>query len=277
MIFYEFRNTIREMRKKPMTGTSSAGVFMDTDHGRIHQKMPDGTTLAEALYRAMQRIEKTGVHYPDGYCRTILELYSRENLPYPYIVQHMGDARIRKHFLYPGIFRKPGDLLDYGCGTGDAIRQLIRDGYPPEKLLGFDISDASLRLGYDLYLDRDRMETHFITFPVFPCPRERYDRVYSGSVIHVLGDEREFSDYIHNAYRTLKPGGIFFGSTLGLADSAAERPERGPPRLMRQQELAAAMEQGGFSGIRIVEEERPDLTRAGRGMCVFQFSAEKKS
>ena len=262
---------------KRETGIRSTGFFMDADHVRACQILPDGTTLAEALDRAMTRIEKTGVKYPDGYYETIEKRYTRKNLPYPYIVLHLGDARIRKHFLYPDLFRNTGDLLDYGCGTGDAIRQLIRDGYPPDKLLGFDISDASLRLGYDLYLDRDRMETHFITFPVFPCPRERYDLVYSGSVIHVLGDEREFSDYLHNAYRTLRPGGIFFGSTLGLADSAAERPDRGPPRLMRQQELAAAMEQGGFSGIRIVEEERPDLTKAGRGFCLYQFAAEKSN
>lgn len=248
---------------------------MDTDHVKACQILPDGTTLAEALHRAMTRIEQTGVKYPDGYYETIQKRYTRENLPYPFIVLHMGDARIRKHFLYPDLFRNTGDLLDYGCGTGDAIRQLIRDGYPPDKLIGFDISDASLRLGYDLYLDRDEIEKRIVVFPVFPCPRERYDRVYSGSVIHVLGDEREFASYLRNAYESLRPGGLFFGSTLGLADSAAERPDRGPPRLMRQQELAAAIEQGGFLAIRIVKEDRPELTRAGRGMCLFQFSAVK--
>lgn len=248
---------------------------MDTNHAGGCRKLPDGTTLAEALSMAMQRIEKSGVKYPDGYHDTIQKRYSRENLPYPYIVIHVGNARIRRHFLYPGLFRNPGDLLDYGCGTGDAIRQLIRDGFPAGRITGFDISDASLRLGYDLYLDREEMEKRIVVFPVFPCPRERYDRVYSGSVIHVLADEREFSSYLRNAFLTLRPGGTFFGSTLGLADSAAERPEQGPPRLMRQQELAAAMQRNGFSAIRIVKEDRPELTRAGRGFCLFQFSAVK--
>lgn len=250
---------------------------MSSHNNQRMRMMPDGLSLAEALMQAMQRIERLGVEYPPGYSETIKYRYTLNNIPYPYIVRQIGEARIRRHFLYPALIKTPLDLLDYGCGTGDAIRQLIRDGYPAGKILGFDVSDASLRLGYDLYLDREEMEKRVFVFPVFPCPQERFDRVYSGSVIHVLGDEREFSEYLRNAYRTLKPGGIFFGSTLGLNHTTAKRPERGPPRLMRKQELAAAMEREGFSAIRIVKEERPELTRAGRRFCLFQFSAVKKS
>lgn len=248
---------------------------MTTDQNRRMRRMPDGKTLGEKLLQAMKRLEKYGVKYPPGYYDTIRARYTLENVPYPYIVMQIGEARIRKHFIYPDLLWEPVDFLDYGCGTGDAIRQLIRDGYPPDKLIGFDISDASLRLGYDMYLDREEMEKRIVVFPVFPCPRERYDRVYSGSVIHVLGDEREFSSYLRNAYETLRPGGLFFGSTLGLTDAAAKRPEHGPPRLMREREFAAAVEQGGFSAIRMVKEDRPELTRAGRGFCLFQFSAVK--
>ncbi|MEN6609793.1 MAG: class I SAM-dependent methyltransferase [Methanoregulaceae archaeon] len=237
--------------------------------------MPDGTTLAMELRNAMERVGALGVRHPPGYAETITARYTIDNVPYPYIVMQIGQARIRKHFFYPDLFGTPGDLLDYGCGTGDTIRQLIRDGYPASRITGFDVSDASLRIGYDLYLDRDEIEPLVSFAPSFPCPPERFDRVYSGSVIHVLGNEKDFLEYLDKVHRTLKPRGIFFGSTLGLADATAERPEQGPPRLMRRIELLDAMENTGFKDIRIIIEERPEFARAGRGFCLFQFSAEK--
>ncbi|MDO8871693.1 MAG: class I SAM-dependent methyltransferase [Methanoregula sp.] len=237
--------------------------------------MPDGKTLAEELHRAMKRIEGFGVRYPLGYYDTITQRYTLENVPYPYIVMQIGEARIRKHFLYSELFGKGGDLLDYGCGTGDAIRQLIRDGYPVSRITGFDVSDASLRIGYDLYLDRDEIEPLVSVAPSFPCPHERFDRVYSGSVIHVLGDERDFLEYLEKAHRTLRKGGVFFGSTLGLDDAAPGRGRDGPPRLMRKRELVESFEKTGFSEIQILQEERPELELRGLNFCLYQFCAKK--
>lgn len=243
--------------------------------GRRMHRMPDGTTIAIELQKAMERVEALGIHYPHGYPDTITTRYSIENVPYPYIVMQIGQARIRKHFLYQEIIRNPGILLDYGCGTGDAIRQLIRDGYPAGKITGFDVSDASLCIGYDLFMDRNELEPRVIVAPSYPSPPEAYDIVYSGSVIHVLGREDDFLEYLAKACRTLRPGGTFFGSTLGLLDLALQRPEQGPPRLMRRVELLDAMEQAGFSGIRIEIEERPEMKMRRPGFCLYQFSAGK--
>ncbi|OPY37804.1 MAG: Methyltransferase domain protein [Methanoregula sp. PtaU1.Bin051] len=239
------------------------------------RRMPHGKSLPEELANAMRRLESLGIIYPEGYYDTIIQKYTHKTVPYPYIVMHIGDARIKRHFFYPDIFKKPGDFLDYGCGTGDAIRQLIRDGYPAERITGYDVNDASIRLGYDLFLDRDDMERRVVVSPAFPCLSEQYDIVYSGSVIHVIGDEREVAGYLGNAHRTLKPNGIFFGSTLGLPNEAPDRSNDGPPRLMRQQELAGSFAGTGFKKIRIVREERPELQHSGRNFCLFQFSAKK--
>ena len=239
------------------------------------RRMPDGTTLAEELINAMGRIGRLGVVYPAGYSDTIIKKYTLETVPYPYIVMHIGDPRIRRHFFYRELLIKPGEFLDYGCGTGDTIRQLIRDGYPADRINGFDVNDGSLRLGYDLYLDKDEIERLVTVAPAFSCPPERYGFVYSGSVIHVLGEEKEFLDYLGKAYRTLKPGGIFFGSTLGLDDKATGRGRDGPPRLMRKYELRASLWNSGFKNVRIVLEERPEPERRGLNFCLYQFSAEK--
>jgi ubiquinone/menaquinone biosynthesis C-methylase UbiE len=223
----------------------------------------------------MERVEAMGVYYPAGHKDLVAGMYSLDNVPYPYIIRQIGEARIRKHFLYMDLFRSMGYLLDYGCGTGDAIRQLIRDGYMAGKITGFDVNDASLRIGYDLYLDREQIAPLVTVAPSFPCPPERFDRVYSGSVIHVLGSEQDFSEYLEKAYRTLKPGGTFFGSTLGLEDSAMQRPKQGPPRLMRKIELLEAMDRAGFSGVRLQDEEHHVLSERVRGFCLIQFAADK--
>ena len=237
---------------------------------------PHGRTLPEELANAMQRIGKLGICYPDGYYNSLVEKYTHEALPYPYIVKHIGDARIRRHFLYRELLEKPGDLLDYGCGTGDAIRQLIRDGYPADRITGFDVNDASIRLGYDLYFDRHDMENRILVAASFPDIAERFDIVYSGSVIHVIRDEQEFLAYLANAFKALKPGGIFFGSTLGLDDTAMGRGIHGPPRMMRRCELAESFEKTGFCDIRIISEELPEFGRRGLDFRLWQFCSGKK-
>jgi SAM-dependent methyltransferase len=239
------------------------------------RRMWDEPTLKKELHSAMERVEAMGVSYPPGHKDLVAGRYSLDNVPYPYIIRQIGESRIRKHFLYPDLFRSMGALLDYGCGTGDAIRHLVRDGYPKDLIAGFDVNDASLRIGFDLYLDRDTIAPLVTVAPSFPAPPARFDRVYSGSVIHVLGDDGDFTEYLQKAHRTLKPGGTFFGSTLGLEDSVMQRPEQGPPRLMRGIEVLAALEQAGFSGIRIVREEREEFIGARPGFCLYQFAAEK--
>jgi len=215
---------------RPASGRIGSGENPGGNRCFMNERyIPHGRTLPEELASAMQRVGELGICYPEGYYNSLVEKYTHETLPYPYIVKHIGEARIRRHFLYRELFENTGDLLDYGCGTGDAIRQLIRDGYPADRIIGFDVNDASIRLGYDLYFDRNDMENRILVAASFPDISERFDIVYSGSVIHVIHDEREFLTYLANAYKALKSGGIFFGSTLGLDDTTARQGIHGPP------------------------------------------------
>ncbi|EHQ36387.1 class I SAM-dependent methyltransferase [Methanoplanus limicola] len=230
----------------------------------------------DELAGAMRRAEKLGVNYPEGYYEDMARKYSTDNVPYPYIVRHIGIPRIMKHFFYGNAHKIRGNFLDYGCGTGDAIRQLIRDGYPSEKVHGFDVNDGSISLGADIYLDEEFIRKLTTVAPEFPETSEVYDLVYSGSVVHVIRDEDEFRQYLNNACNALKKDGIFFGSTLGLEEFADKRNGQGPPRLMRSSELYDAFSKAGFSGIRIITEEMPDMRRRSAGnMCLYQFYARK--
>lgn len=231
--------------------------------------------LAENIYNAMKRIEKFGIEYPEDYYDQLCQKYNLTNVPYPFIVRHVGNPRIIHHFLYKDILKREETILDYGCGTGDAIRQLIRDGYPIDKIHGFDINSGSLNLGADLYLDHDEIKKKVTVSPKFNCKDNIFELVYSGSVIHVIEDKEEFNEYLMNAYRSLKTGGIFFGLTLGLDDSQKERRRRGPPRLMHKTELENAFVNTGFSNIKIIQDKRRETESPDFNLVLFQFSATK--
>jgi SAM-dependent methyltransferase len=239
-------------------------------------RFPPGKTLPEELGIAMKRIEAYGVVYPDGYYETLLEKYTREGVRYPHILMILGQPRINNHFFYPRVLKVTGRLLDYGCGTGDNVRQLLRGGFPRERITAFDINRASIDLGFDLYRDREEIGDLFTVMDTVPFGPAEFDMVYSASVFHVIADDREFRTYLANAWSVLRLGGIFFGSTLGqVAGPAGPSPEEwGPPRVMTQEQLAASLTGAGFSRPTIVQRHHiPHYIADNR--CVFEFCTKK--
>lgn len=107
----------------------------------------------------------------------------------------------------------------------------------------------------------------------FPFPSERFDIVYSGSVVHVIREDAELFEYLGNALCALKPGGLFFGSTLGLAEGFARRGREGPPRLMPEKEIRDYLSAAGFGSIVIQCEEIPIQRNHPAHLTLFQFSA----
>jgi SAM-dependent methyltransferase len=241
-------------------------------------RFPPGKTLTEELCTAMRRIESYGVAYPAGYYRTLVEKYTREGVLYPHILMIIGEPRINKHFFYSRALKGTGRLLDYGCGTGDNVRQLIRDGFPRTRITAFDVNWVSIDLGFDLYRDRKEICDLFIVSGTFPFSPAEFDMVYSASVFHVIADSEEFGNYLANAYSALRPGGILFGSTLGLVEGAVRSPdERGPPRLMPGEQLAGHLTGAGFTRPEIVERSHVphDVAFKSGNRCVFEFCTKK--
>src|SRR5208283_4249311 len=245
---------------------------MPAAHSRTFR---DGKTLEGELAAAMHRVGALGVAYTDHYYESLVAKYKKDSVPYPHILTILGEPRIRGHFFYAEALIRTGPFLDYGCGTGDNIRQLLRDGSPQDRITGFDLSRESIDLGFDLYRDRDTLLDLFVVQDTFPFGAEQFDTCYSGSVIHVIADDAELDEYLANAWRALRPGGILFGSTLGIEDGDACGPdEHGPPRVTPRSDLIRHITAAGFAAPVIVVRPH-ESHHPGDKKCVFEFCTKK--
>ncbi|HVP96295.1 class I SAM-dependent methyltransferase [Methanoregula sp.] len=245
---------------------------MPAPHSRSFR---DGKTLEGELAAAMHRVEAHGVIYPAHYYETLVAKYRKGGVPYPHILTILGEPRILGHFYYKTALQRTGPFLDYGCGTGDNIRQLLRDGFPRDHITGFDLSWESIDLGFDLYRDRDALRDLFVVQDTFPFGEGQFDTIYSGSVIHVIADDAELDGYLANAWRALRHGGVLFGSTLGIEDCDACSPdEHGPPRVSPRSAIVRHMMAAGFAEPAIMVKSH-EAHHPGDKKCVFEFCTKK--
>jgi ubiquinone/menaquinone biosynthesis C-methylase UbiE len=165
-------------------------------------------------------------------------------------VKRIGQPNIHLHFAYPDILKSEGTLLDYGCGTGDDIRALIKDGFPQKNITGYDIDWGNIKIGFDFYLDEETIKDIFVVSNEFPFEDSSFDIVYSGSILHVLLNIENIKVYLQNAFAVLKTNGILFESTLGTIDESVGKRR---PRVffMKESELANALSENHFSKVKI--------------------------
>ena len=136
----------------------------------------------------------------------------------------------------------------------DSVRMLIRDGFPREKITACDVNWSGINLGFDLNLDRERFSGIFIVSGRFPFRPAAFDTFFSGHVIHCIAGDDELMTYLKNAYATLRPGGIFFGTAMGIVvDAGRLRRGSGLERLLSHEAQKNSLADAGFSHITIKE------------------------
>jgi SAM-dependent methyltransferase len=130
--------------------------------------------------------------------------------------EQFGDIDI---YLFDQLLRgniSPGMVIfDAGCGAGRNIVYLLREGY---EVFGADpdphVIDKVRRLAPRLPAENFRVES----VEDNSYPDLFADVVICNAVLHFARDEDHFRAMLQGAWRTLKPGGLFFSrlaSTIG--------------------------------------------------------------
>ena len=159
-----------------------------------------------------------------------------EIFPYPCIGQfRFLELSISMHPAYKKILKRlkgAGEggegggegqtLLDMGCCFAQDIRKLVFDGVVGSRLYACDLAPEFLDLGYDLFLDRDKIKAKFFTADVFQEDGElsklegKIDVIYAASFLHLFSWDNQIK-VCKRMIKVLKPkkGSTVFGRQVG--------------------------------------------------------------
>ena len=115
-------------------------------------------------------------------------------------------------------------LLDLGCCFAQDLRQLVHDGVACNRLYGIDIDRKFLDLGYELFLDRSTLESHFTAVDVLAPSaihdlgglNANIDIVWASSFLHLFPRPRQLvAAKAVIAILKPSPGSLLLGRQLG--------------------------------------------------------------
>lgn len=109
-------------------------------------------------------------------------------------------------------------ILDYGCGYGRAIAQLVQAGF--RHAIGIDISQALLERGRREHPGLDLRHAQGIPLP---SPDASFDACLLMAVLTCVPTDAGAEAIIREATRLLKPGGLLFISDYPLQDDERNR------------------------------------------------------
>lgn len=123
---------------------------------------------------------------------------------------------------------KNGDkFLDLGCCLGQEIRQLVLDGAPSANTYGSDLYGGFFDVGYELFHDKDKLQTTFIAADIFDDASElvvklagQVDIIYTGAFFHLFSLEEQ-EKVAARVIQLLvpKPGSMVIGRQTGSEEA----------------------------------------------------------
>ncbi|KAJ5666773.1 hypothetical protein N7462_011182 [Penicillium macrosclerotiorum] len=160
---------------------------------------------------ALYRDPLTEVQEP---ARSLLQDWS--GIPAGKIAQHVNDLILERV--------KNGDqFLDLGCCFAQEVRLLVAAGAPPQNVFGADLAPDFINQGYELFLDKEKLHTRFITSDIFnsesPLAKEftgRLNIIHASNFFHQWG----WAQQIEAGKQVIKllagtSGSMIIGSQVG--------------------------------------------------------------
>lgn len=144
-------------------------------------------------------------------------------MPAPALPEQFGQIDI---YLFDQLLKgriSPGMcILDAGCGSGRNLIYLLREGYEvhavdPDAQAVERVRALARQFAPALPASNFRVES----VEQMSFGDSRADVVICNTVLHFARDDAHFEAMLQGAWRTLKPGGLFFcrlGSTIGMED-----------------------------------------------------------
>lgn len=203
--------------------------------------MADSLTEKERLRRYREELP------PDNAkAWRLLESYSK--IPHDEVEAHLRATRAKAWNIYPygciGRWRfldlyittlpeypavlerlKAGDtLLDAGCCFGYVLRQLALDGAPQENLVGADLRQEFIDLGYELFRDRDTFRGRFVAGDMLdPADTAltaidgKVDLVHAASFFHLFSwdDQVRLGERVVRFFKPDAKKALVFGRQVG--------------------------------------------------------------
>lgn len=178
---------------------------------------------------------------------------------------------IERLFSYPQL-PTAGEALELGCGEGHYARLLAERGYT---VTGVDVSPTAIQWAQEKSRDAGRQVRYLAADLTWPdlLPGETFDLVADGNCLHcILGADRKI--FLANVYRWLKPGGLFFISSL-CTDSALDEVSNfagKPYRYIRSKtNLYKEVEAAGFD-IKQANFYRKEIAEYSHGHCTLHLT-----
>lgn len=130
-----------------------------------------------------------------------------------------------KDSIYHAYYEKPAiraelpdltglDVLSIGCGSGVDAEWLSQNG--AHSVVGIDISDGMIGVAKASY---PNIDFHVMDMEALEFPDGHFDLLYSSLAMHYLDD---WAEALKEAYRVLKPGGVYIFSCSHPIDTAIE-------------------------------------------------------
>ena len=191
------------------------------------------------------------------------------------------------------------NILDIGCCFGTDVRYCINLGCDPRQVLGVDISNDFIELGFDYFGDRKTLENRFIVMNVLENDGKKFidaalkmndnklfDIIQIAAVYHLL-TEREGEVMMKLAVSLVnKSNGIIFGTALGCKTEGPSYRKEKLRYLHSEQSFEKLMGKfGNFEDISIDSKPLPstvskkllDKFTTPEGAMTFNFFGRIKS